>query len=39
MALPLLLLQAELSGGDTEHLMAVETSFPKAAILDMRDAS
>ena len=24
---------------DTEHLMAVETSLPKGAILDMQDAS
>ena len=36
---PLLLLQAELSGGDREHLMTVESSFPKGAILIMRDAS
>ena len=28
-----------LSGKDTEHLMKVETSFPKGAILDMQDAS
>ena len=35
----LLLQQAYLSGGDTGHFMAVETSFPKGAILDRRDAS
>ena len=28
-----------LSDGDTEHLIAVETSFSKGAILDMQDAS
>ena len=28
-----------MSGRDTEHLMAVQTSFPKGAILDTRDAS
>ena len=39
MALPLLLLQAELSGGDTEHLIELETSFPKGAMLDMLDVS
>ena len=39
MAPPLLLQQANLSGGDTGHFMAVETLFPKGAILDMRDAS
>ena len=32
---PLLLLQNEFSGGDTEHLMVVETSFPEGAILDI----
>ena len=30
---PLFLLQT--SGSDTEHLMALETSLPKGAILDM----
>ena len=30
---------ANLSGSDTEHLMAVETSRPKGAILDMWDTS
>ena len=39
MAPPLLLLHAELSGGDMEHLMAVETSIPKNAMLDMQDNS
>ena len=33
------LLQVLLSGGDTERLMAVQTSFRKGAILDSRDAS
>ena len=28
-----------LSDGDTEHLIVVETSFSKGAILDMQDAS
>ena len=31
--LPLLLLQAELSGSDTEHLMAAEAILPKGAML------
>ena len=35
----LLPLQFPLSGGDTEHFMAVQTLFPKGAILDIRDAS
>ena len=35
MALPLLLLETELSGTDEEHLMTVETLFYKDAILDM----
>ena len=39
MALTLFLLQALLSDSDTEHLMAVETSIPKGAILDMLEAS
>ena len=34
-ALPLFLLQAQLSGGNTKHLMAVETLFPKVTILDI----
>ena len=37
--LSLLLLQAWLSGIDTEHLMAVQTSFLKGVILDIWDAS
>ena len=37
--LQLFQLQAELSGNDTEHLMVVETSPPKGAILDMKYAS
>ena len=32
-------LQAELSGIDTEHLIEVETSFPKGAMLDIRVVS
>ena len=28
-----------MSGGDTEHLVAVQTSFPKGAILDIWDTS
>ena len=39
MAPPLLLLPAKLFGSDKEHLMVVEISFRKGAILDMRDAS
>ena len=35
MALPLHLLQMVFSDADTEHLMEVETSFPKDAILHM----
>ena len=37
--LPLLKLQAKLSGGNTEHLMAMETYFLRSAILDTQDAS
>ena len=39
MVLPLFLLRSHLSGSDSKHLMAVETSLPKGAILDMQDAS
>ena len=36
---PLFLLQASLSGGNKEHLMAVKTLFSKGDILAMQDAS
>ena len=39
LSLLLLLLQGLLSGGNTKHLMAVETWFLKGALIDMGDAS
>ena len=35
----LLLLQTQLSGGRTEHFMALQTSFPIGSIPDMCEAS
>ena len=37
MAPSLFQLQASLFGSDTEHLMAVENSFPRGSILDIQD--